>query len=491
MKKIKLCSLMLLIMAIFCSFSFAKNSFVYAGSIKYDMQTNILAENSENPDDNGSDGDSENNDSTETPGDENLEDNEKPEDDSNKFVDGAQITSNTITDDKLYSGLLDKLEELGYKGSTIYANSFVDFTELNLSTLGISSIEGLGSINFKNLKTLNLSGNIIENIDNEMLSTMPNLENLDLSGNKLKTIDLSQMQTLVDINLMANKLTELNIGNLRVDTLNVNISGNNFTQMSDITMPTRIIKMHLNVIGNNITQIEDDYFNWDKLTLYAGIQGFKSDEIVKIAKSNPFKVYKTNIANCEIKIFKKNGLNNDLVETFKDGDIEGDYKEYSLAIGEYTYEYWKDGAVIYKPNDEKFNIPNSIYKGYSFMVIPNAPTYLLEYKGKTYESLQKVTGTVKVNLSSEEGVIMYSVNGGEWTEGKEIKCDGGGNYSVKAKVVYTDGDDIFESELTEVFVKTSLNSMISDGLMLALVLLLTLTLFLVVVPIVSKKYFKK
>ena len=468
MIKVKKALIIIFMMVIFYGLIASNNVFVYADDVGVDVGSEV-----------------------ETPSPETGEEGEGVESGTN-FVDGVEIlVSKDIKDEKLYSVLVDELEKKGYKGSSIYANSFVDFTELDLSKKGIVSLEGLGNLNFKGLISLNLAENNIENVTAEMLSTMPNIQILNLSGNKLNSIDLSQIQTLKNINLMANQLKELNVGNLRVDNVDINLSGNVFTNMSDITMPSRINKIKINVLSNNIVEIDESYFDWDKLTLNVGIQGFKNEKIISVPKAQKLKIYKTNIDNCEIKIYKKNGLNNDIVETFSDNLIEGDYKELSLGVGEYTYDYLIDGEVVYKPNDEKFNIPNSIYKGYSFIVIPNAPSYLLEYKGKTYESLNKVTGAVKVLLSADEGEVMYSVNGGAWNKGLEVMCDDGGNYSVKAKVVVSDGDDIYESEITEVFVKTSLNSMISDGLMLALVLLLTLTLFLVIVPIVSKKYFKR
>ena len=98
-----------------------------------------------------------------------------------------------------------------------------------------------------------------------------------------------------------------------------------------------------------------------------------------------------------------------------------------------------------------------------------------------------MTGEVKVLLSCEEGAeIYYKVGGSDWTKGNEIMCDKGGNYSITAKVV----KDGYESEETNVLIMTSLNTVVPDILMLILVLLFTLTLFIVVVPIVSKKWFK-
>ena len=81
----------------------------------------------------------------------------------------------------------------------------------------------------------------------------------------------------------------------------------------------------------------------------------------------------------------------------------------------------------------------------------------------------------------------YSVNGRDYAEYTEpINCNNGGNYSVR---YYTKIGD-YESDIAEVYIKTSLNTYIPDGLMLALLLIFSITLFVVVVPIVSRKFFK-
>ena len=82
---------------------------------------------------------------------------------------------------------------------------------------------------------------------------------------------------------------------------------------------------------------------------------------------------------------------------------------------------------------------------------------------------------------------MYQVNGGEWVEGNIVECNHGGTYSIKAKVII----DGVESEVQNIWVRTSLNLYVPDALMLALILLLVLALFLVVLPIISRKYFKR
>ena len=125
--------------------------------------------------------------------------------------------------------------------------------------------------------------------------------------------------------------------------------------------------------------------------------------------------------------------------------------------------------------------------------MPNSPTYTFEHNGKTYETIRKVTGAVTINLfkDSENDVIYYKFNGGDWQQGDKVVCDKGGNYNIIVKSVCTIDGKEYESEYVDIFIKTSLNTVIPDILMLVIVLAITLTLFFVVIPIVSKKFFNK
>ena len=129
------------------------------------------------------------------------------------------------------------------------------------------------------------------------------------------------------------------------------------------------------------------------------------------------------------------------------------------------------------------------FQKYYFQVTPNVRDIKYEHKGKIYDNFtRKVTGKVKVLLACEEGgEIYYKIGNGEWIQGNEIMCDRGGHYSITTKVVI----DNISSEEKSILIKTSLNLIIPDILMLILILLFALTLFLVVVPLVSKKWFRK
>lgn len=132
------------------------------------------------------------------------------------------------------------------------------------------------------------------------------------------------------------------------------------------------------------------------------------------------------------------------------------------------------------------------------MVKPTEVSYKFEHKGKTYDSIGKVTGTVKVLLSSVDidngvdGVIEYSVNGGDWVRGNTIECSKGGTFSIRVRVQvgdYENNKGALSDEST-IMVKTSLNSVMPDFVMFFIVLFCALILFVVIVPLVSKKFFR-
>ncbi|MGN0961271.1 MAG: hypothetical protein ACI4PF_03630 [Christensenellales bacterium] len=416
---------------------------------------------------------------------------EVPETTFNGFV----ISTSIITDNYLYDALLTiyKATDSNYKGSSIYSDMFKDFTEINVDGKNISSLTGLDKLDLDNLETFSANLNNISIFDeNVFVNTDINkFKNLSLASNSLNKFQITILTGLNNINLSSNKISNLDLSNIEAKVQNteftLNIANNNLTSMSSIILPTRRIgHININLINNQITEISEDYFT-DKFTLDIGIQGFNliDNKYYANTKNNVI-IYKTNNPNLRIDIYKIDGESDELVNSIKDSDIVGNYLKLNLSVGEYEYEYMFDAEneSAYSKYDS-----NRAYLGSNrFSVIPQKVSYLFNYKGKDYESLNKVTGVVLVKLSCEEGAtILYQVNGGQWTEGNLIECNKGGTYSIKVKAVING----IESETENILVRTSLNLYIPDGLMLAFVLLIALVLFLIVLPIISKKYFKK
>lgn len=406
-------------------------------------------------------------------------------------IDKNYVVDSDDVSERLYARLCDiKKVETGTNVQTLYQKDFIEYVDLDLTIdNNISSLDGLHLFRFDKLQTLNISGNKLTNVTKTHLSSMPNLTAINLAGNNLGSVDLTELSKLTTIDLRSNKLSTIDFSAITGD-VDINISNNLFDSIEDITLPNSSNSVVLNFISNNITDIPSSYLTSEKLTLKGGIQGVKDDDMVTLNKSKNLTCYNTNIEGLEVRIFKSSG---ELVKTIT--DIEGGKIDIALDVGKYEYKYYLDGELAYDEEDlnDKNSYVKRVFEGYEFIILPDAPTYTFEHKGKTYEKIGKVTGSVTINLtkSSENDVIYYKISGGEWQKGDKVFCDQGGNYNVYVKSICTIDGKEYESKTIEIFVKTSLNTVVPDGLMLVIVLLITLTLFFVVVPIVSKKFFKK
>jgi len=398
-----------------------------------------------------------------------------------------------IEDAHLYSALLQSVKDyvketwgVNYTYTTLYSTMLKNIKTISITDMGITDLQGMEKFKFTELESLSITANAITTVNKKLFQYMPKIKTLDLGSNDITEIDLSWATTLENINLSSNELTKLDVTLLESSNLNINLANNQFTSIKDIALPTRVNSIKLNLISNNITDLTQEYFDYTKLTMSLGIQGLKQESSVKVDTVSPLKFYKTNLQGVELNIYKIETLEDVLVKTLKDSDIvEGtSIAVDGLAVGDYYIEYSKDGNPLYKQGDSE----KEYFKTYKFTIIPSQVSFKYEFKGKIYDSFQdKVTGKVKVMLSCEEGAeIMYSINGREWQKGNEVMCDQGGNYSITAKAI----KDGVESNEKTVIVRTSLNTVVPDFVMLILILLFTLVLFVIVVPYVSKKWFK-
>lgn len=398
-----------------------------------------------------------------------------------------------IEDSHLYSALLQLVKDyiadnygISYTSTTLYSTMFKVFKDITITDMGITTLNGLQNFKFNELETLSITNNLITSIDKKIFENMPKLKNLDLGSNDIASIDFGFAVTLENINLSSNELTSLDVSLMESPNLNINLANNKFTSMKKIALPTRVNSIKLNLISNNITDLTNEYFDYSKLTMNLGFQGIRQEKYTQYDTINPLKFYKTNIDGVEVNIYKINTLEDVLVKTIKDSDIvDGNSIDITgLEVGEYYFEYVKDGDLLYVKGDSQ----KEYFKTYKFTILPAQATFKFEFKGKIYDSFpNKVTGKVKVMISCEEGAeITYSVNGREWQKGNEVMCDKGGNYSISVKVI----KDGVESNTKSVIVRTSLNTVVPDFVMLILILLFTLALFLIVVPYVSKKFFR-
>ena len=417
---------------------------------------------------------------------------------NNEINVGYPVNSTSeIVDTRLYSALLkivkDRIfEKYNYNYSdldTLYSKTFAS-TELAIESIeirdwDISSLAGLEILYFTNLKSLTIVGNNLGELKDDLFQRMPALETLNFACNKISKIDFKYAPKLKSVNLSSNNLTAVDLTYFVGTDLDINLANNQFTSIKNISLPTRVDSIKLNIVANNISDLTDEYLSYNKLTLNTGVQGISGTDTKSIDTSTALDFYKINLGGVYIKIFKS-GVGDTLVDEIKDVNITDKKLSKKFSVGEYYIEYYNaDGTLGYKNNNDE----TAYFKTYKFKVIPTACTAKFEFKGKIYDNFpNKVTGKVKVILSCEEGgEIYYKFGDNDWTQGNEIMCDKGGNYGITTKVVI----DGIESEQKSFLVKTSLNPIIPDILMLVLILIFTLALFLIIVPLVSKKWFRK
>lgn len=422
------------------------------------------------------------------------------------YESGYTISVSThMTDTNLYASLLNKFEDwleeeygIIYEADVIYRDMFKDISDIAFDDALIMSLEGLDLINFASLKSLSLTRNKLTVITKETFTKMPVIENLDFTGNEISSVELGKIPTLKSINLAKNKLSALNLKDLGSSTIAINVAQNNFEDISLINFPERVTSISLNIINNKIAEIPEDYLklSGSKLKMNIGVQGLNEGRDVTSDTTIPLKYYKTNIPNLKLQIYKYNGVIDEPVALIGDEDIPaGAYcLDKYLPIGQYVFEYVFDdgnGNIEIAQNPE--DTTRVYFETGKMTVLPATCTVTYEFKGEKYETFtKKVTGKVKVFLSSVEGSkIKYKVNSGDWidVDGNtcEIMCDEGGNYTIYSKVVI----DGMESKEKVVLVRTSQNVIIPDIVMLVLVLLFTLALFMIVVPLISRKFFRK
>lgn len=410
--------------------------------------------------------------------------------------DGYELNNtNDITDTRLYSALLRIANEYirttysydSYSSTTIWNSMFKEIEEVTIVNKDIESLSGMEKIWFTKLKKLTIIGNEFTIIPNNFFARMENLEELNLACNKLTTIEFPASSKIRKVNLSSNNLTNANLSSLTYPNLEINVANNNISSITNVGFSTKLTSLKLNIINNNILDISEDYFTNPIITTNVGVQGLiTQNETTTVTTLQGLNYYKLNMPNVYMKIFKMGKVSDTFVKTISDSDIVDGYSmPINLGVGEYYIEYYDENGELYVNRDSE----KALFKTVFFNVIPSEPTAKYEFKGKIYDTFDnKVTGKVKVLLECEEGgEIYFKVSGSDWIQGNEIMCDRGGNYSISVKCI----KDGVESKEKSILIKTSLNVLIPDIVMLILILLFTLVLFLFVVPLVSKKWFRK
>lgn len=388
------------------------------------------------------------------------------------------------------SCLYNKLREVSGM-AVLNANTFKDTTELDLSFIlsgapeqkgKITSLTDLKKFDLRKLEILKLPNNDIDNIEADIFVGMSSLEYLDISNNNLTNIDISELSNLKVLILNNNKLTSLDVSTMKTTGYEggssiLNISHNNFSAFSNVTLPIERTDSNFDIIGyaNNFTDIESIS---GKFNYILGIQGVNK---TCIDQSEEIKYYNTGDSILSVKIFKISyDQNGDEIKTLVGSfsDSETSIVNIQLEVGDYRVEYYKDDIQINSENNAEYMWFDST----DIKIIPDTPKYVFEINGKKYENVDKLTRKAKlIFIADEDATVYYSFDSTDWIEGREVVLDKGGNYIVQFKCVKNG----IESEEGGVTIKASLNLKIPD-IFLLLIIVMVACGFVAVVYFIGK-----
>lgn len=324
----------------------------------------------------------------------------------------TQITYGTgllqIPDYNLFQKLLNAYnpENLNY----LTIDRLKDLTILDLSSNSASDkiidLSGLNLLNLSSLETLILSNNNIYTTNN-MFNFLTSLTTLDLSGNNLTAFDSSFSEILLNVNLSGNQIKTADISTIPSGAT-VNLFNNNLSDFSKITFPesdATVLLSHNMLTGS----VPDDLL----CILEMGFQGVKNEG--RLVPDSQIKFY--GLDGCtSISIFKIEMEGDVPVETLV-GEYDAEEEIPPFAISAYR-------LVFNETNDPK------LFSDIEFMVLPNLPTAEF-WEGDTLLdgniTIFRKPTTVKLFA---DGVIYYSINGGEEIEGDEIEIDTYGTYTI-------------------------------------------------------------
>ena len=388
--------------------------------------------------------------------------------------------------------------------SQLRVNMLADVTEINFQNTRIISIAGLNKLNLPSLQKLNLGANTISEIKTEDLKYLPALTELYLHENNISQLTLpSSLNKLQVLNLNANKLSTIDISNVYSGV--VSLSFNKFTNINDIKFPRKLAGTDLIVelFNNNIVNADEMYLkngvleNGGQITIELGVQGIglnykatddEDEKVVPVVSRNSaIKCYNIN-DSYNIEMVIKNIITNQEVETIS--NTEEKISSLILPIGEYSLTYINKETK--QPIYNYYNSVNCAYKEItSFKVIPKSPIVKFVIDGKEYDEYAKFTSwnaKIVATNTETEGELYYSINGGKWIKGSEVKLTRGWQFVVSFKVVYNDN---LASHLTSKRVYMSQNPYIPDLLMVLIIAAVVVLFFVVILPLLVKYTIKR
>lgn len=321
----------------------------------------------------------------------------------------------------------------------------------------IKDISGLNFMKLDNITTLILDDNSLTSIDKTDLDSLTNLQNLSVKNNKLISFEINpDIHFVNNINLSGNKLTKVDISNLKEVSSQkpkCDLSNNQIKKIEDISFPADKLQQ-LNLSFNNLSVLTNE--EWESLNSNM-VSGVVADIIIQgvqdfnnITAGDKITIYQNNILpdlqmvvsyNSSSSFYNQNA-NNEICQNLMLEDIE----TVVVPAGKIKIDFYSDGYLVNKSNfpyadDQIINVLTSR----EYDVKLKSPVVTGYHDGNVLQELSE-DGDIKVvltlndieNLPNKEDVLssakisFYMENAKEPTEGNEFNITENGTYTYYA-----------------------------------------------------------
>lgn len=412
-------------------------------------------------------------------------------------------------DENLYSALVEiyneakgipagSIEYVTFLRTKMFLEDDIDITCLDLSNRNIASLNNFSWMFFKESLTAikldnnNISSISIQNGASPLIKVSANLTSLSIVNNRLESVDLTGLTKLNNLNLSCNALDEIDLSQISAleQDVNIDLSVNDFDSYDDIVFPvdsSLTHKLNINLMGNNLPDRTNSFKN---IVLMLALQGVNSDFGVELTTLDTFYYYKTGLTNLVLVVT----LDDSSIAPVLVYDNQVDYKcnmVELLGVGSYTAYYTQNPSTFESLYDEE-NVLTYAYKPQTFKILPNAPTFKMEYNGEVVEldSIDELDKPAILHIYAidEDAETYYKMpNSNEWKKADKIDITQGGTYTISLKTVVKDiaGNDV-ESEYSYALIKGRLNLYVPNVVLFLLIAAFAILFFAVGLPLIKK-----
>lgn len=386
--------------------------------------------------------------------------------------DGKSVITNHYADNinfskSLYAILSRIYTESGNtlgQGGSFPTDAFNAYTTLDL-TIGqgyledypvdnkITSLVGLEHLSLNNLKTLKVDNHNIPTVFPDDLSSLLSLNTLYITNSNVEEINFPATMTKLNyLDLSGNKLTKINastIANIGTDVDGLpylSLSKNNFSKVSDITLPTSYPIRSLDVSFNNLVGVKAEDFNANNVSIL--LQGYNPDEDVvygqKIYIADGFirhsvggVIQNDEIENLNAKVFFSE--NSSFYATMQDAVAETVDGYITIPCGKLTLKFYEGQTEI---------TDIEVFEAVDKNVLPPTPSvkgFIGNQEITTFSSSDTITLKAELALTGSSldpfiksnCVIKMKVGAnGDYEEVETLNFTSGGRYSVTTVITF-------------------------------------------------------